>query len=62
VAGVREAAANDYYLLGQGDIFFTPVGGQAYLKDLPTAEMHGCRLGGLVWNCTCHHRNFKLAK
>jgi hypothetical protein len=40
VADVREAAANDYYLLGQGDIFFTPVGGEAYLKDLPKAQMH----------------------
>jgi len=25
---------------GQNDIFFTPEGGQAYLNDLPTAEMH----------------------
>jgi pimeloyl-ACP methyl ester carboxylesterase len=25
---------------GQGDIFFTPEGGEAYLKDLPKAEMH----------------------
>jgi pimeloyl-ACP methyl ester carboxylesterase len=25
---------------GQKDIFFTPAGGEAYLKDLPKAEMH----------------------
>jgi pimeloyl-ACP methyl ester carboxylesterase len=25
---------------GQDDIFFTPEGGEAYLKDLPAAEMH----------------------
>ena len=25
---------------GQNDIFFTPEGGDAYLKDLPNAEMH----------------------
>jgi len=25
---------------GQGDIFFTPAGGEAYLEDLPNAEIH----------------------
>lgn len=25
---------------GQGDVFFTPAGGEAYLRDLPGAEMH----------------------
>jgi pimeloyl-ACP methyl ester carboxylesterase len=25
---------------GQNDIFFTPEGGEAYLKDLPQAEIH----------------------
>jgi pimeloyl-ACP methyl ester carboxylesterase len=25
---------------GQNDIFFTPEGGEAYLRDLPNAEMH----------------------
>jgi hypothetical protein len=25
---------------GQGDIFFTPQGGESYLTDLPDAEMH----------------------
>ena len=25
---------------GQGDIFFTPAGGEAYLNDLPNAEIH----------------------
>ena len=30
---------------GQGDIFFTPAGGEAYLKDLPDAEMHRLSAG-----------------
>jgi pimeloyl-ACP methyl ester carboxylesterase len=30
---------------GQGDIFFTPEGGEAYLKDLPQAEMHRLESG-----------------
>ena len=25
---------------GQGDVFFTPEGGDAYLRDLPNAEIH----------------------
>ena len=28
------------YFWGQDDIFFTREGGEAYLKDLPHAEMH----------------------
>ena len=30
---------------GQGDIFFTPAGGEAYLKDLPGAQMHRLNAG-----------------
>ena len=30
---------------GQGDIFFTPEGGEAYLQDLPEAEMHRLAAG-----------------
>ncbi len=30
---------------GPGDIFFTPEGGEAYLKDLPKAEMHRLSAG-----------------
>jgi pimeloyl-ACP methyl ester carboxylesterase len=30
---------------GQGDIFFTPEGGESYLKDLPDAEMHRLAAG-----------------
>jgi pimeloyl-ACP methyl ester carboxylesterase len=30
---------------GQGDIFFTPAGGEAYLKDLPKAKMHRLSAG-----------------
>jgi pimeloyl-ACP methyl ester carboxylesterase len=25
---------------GQNDVFFTPEGGEAYLRDLPDAELH----------------------
>jgi pimeloyl-ACP methyl ester carboxylesterase len=30
---------------GQGDIFFTPAGGEAYLNDLPNAEIHRLEAG-----------------
>jgi pimeloyl-ACP methyl ester carboxylesterase len=30
---------------GQGDIFFTPAGGDAYLRDLPDAEIHRLNAG-----------------
>ncbi len=30
---------------GQGDIFFTPAGGEVYLKDLPHAEIHRLEAG-----------------
>jgi pimeloyl-ACP methyl ester carboxylesterase len=30
---------------GQGDIFFTPAGGEAYLRDLPKAEIHRLESG-----------------
>ena len=35
----------DWLEWGQGDIFFTPAGGEAYLKDLPEAEMHRLQSG-----------------
>jgi len=30
---------------GQGDLFFTPAGGEAYLADIPNAEMHRLNAG-----------------
>jgi pimeloyl-ACP methyl ester carboxylesterase len=30
---------------GQGDIFFTPEGGEAFLNDLPDAEIHRLNAG-----------------
>jgi pimeloyl-ACP methyl ester carboxylesterase len=30
---------------GQRDLFFTPEGGEAYLRDLPKAELHGLESG-----------------
>ncbi len=39
-AFMRERQPKTLILWGQKDIFFTPEGGEAYLKDLPHAEMH----------------------
>ena len=39
-AFLRERQPETLIFWGQGDIFFTPAGGDAYLADLPTAEMH----------------------
>ena len=35
----REKQPITLILWGQGDIFFTPEGGEAYLRDLPDAEL-----------------------
>jgi hypothetical protein len=40
----RGTASKDDYLLGH-DIFFTREGGEAYLNDLPHAEMHRLAAG-----------------
>jgi pimeloyl-ACP methyl ester carboxylesterase len=37
---LRERQPPTIIFWGQGDIFFTPAGGEAYLKDLPKAEVH----------------------
>ncbi len=39
-AFLRERQPKTLIFWGQRDIFFTPEGGEAYLKDLPDAEMH----------------------
>ena len=39
-AFLRERQPETIIFWGQKDIFFTPEGGDAYLADLPTAEMH----------------------
>ena len=38
-AFLREKQPLTLILWGQGDIFFTPEGGEAYLRDLPEAEL-----------------------
>ncbi len=38
-AFLREKQPPTLILWGQGDIFFTPEGGEAYLRDLPDAEL-----------------------
>jgi pimeloyl-ACP methyl ester carboxylesterase len=42
-AFLRENGPKTIIFGGQSDLFFTPEGGEAYLKDLPNAEIH--RLG-----------------
>jgi pimeloyl-ACP methyl ester carboxylesterase len=37
---LRERHPDTIIFWGQNDIFFTPEGGEAYLRDLPNAEMH----------------------
>jgi pimeloyl-ACP methyl ester carboxylesterase len=39
-AFLRERQPKTLIFWGQSDIFFTPAGGEAYLRDLPKAEMH----------------------
>ncbi len=38
-ASLREGQPLTLIFWGQGDIFFTPAGGEAYLRDLPDAEL-----------------------
>jgi pimeloyl-ACP methyl ester carboxylesterase len=44
-AFLRERRPKTIIFWGQGDIFFTPEGGEAYLNDLPDAEMHRLNSG-----------------
>ena len=38
-SGAPRRQPHTLILWGQGDIFFTPEGGEAYLRDLPDAEL-----------------------
>jgi pimeloyl-ACP methyl ester carboxylesterase len=42
---LKERQPKTIIFWGQGDIFFTPAGGESYLKDLPKAEMHRLESG-----------------
>jgi pimeloyl-ACP methyl ester carboxylesterase len=44
-AFLREQQPKTIIFWGQSDVFFTPQGGEAYLKDLPKAEMHRLEAG-----------------
>jgi pimeloyl-ACP methyl ester carboxylesterase len=44
-AFLREQQPKTLIFWGQHDIFFTPEGGEAYLTDLPNAEMHRLEAG-----------------
>jgi pimeloyl-ACP methyl ester carboxylesterase len=44
-AFLRDAQPRTIIFWGQDDIFFTKEGGEAYLKDLPQAEMHRLKSG-----------------
>ena len=37
---LRERHPDTIIFWGQNDIFFTPEGGEAYLRDLPNAQIH----------------------
>ena len=47
-AFLRERQPKTVIFWGQSDIFFTPEGGEAYLADLPSAEMHRLDAGHFV--------------
>ena len=42
---MRDRQPKTLIFWGQNDIFFTQEGGEAYLKDLPNAEMHRLESG-----------------
>ena len=44
-AFLKEHQPKTIIFWAQGDIFFTPEGGEAYLPDLPKAEMHRLSAG-----------------
>jgi len=44
-AYLRERKPETLIFWGQGDIFFTPAGGEAYLADVPSAEIHRLEAG-----------------
>jgi pimeloyl-ACP methyl ester carboxylesterase len=44
-AFLRRRQPNTIIFWGQDDIFFTPAGGEAYLRDLPRAEIHRLKSG-----------------
>jgi pimeloyl-ACP methyl ester carboxylesterase len=44
-AFLRRRQPNTIIFWGQEDIFFTPAGGEAYLRDLPQAELHRLKSG-----------------
>lgn len=44
-AFLRDNQPKTLIFWGQTDVFFTPEGGDAYLKDLPKAEMHRLKAG-----------------
>lgn len=43
--GLRDNQPRTIIFWGQGDVFFTPAGGEAYLRDLPDAELHRLNAG-----------------
>ena len=42
---LRQRQPKTIIFWGQQDVFFTPEGGEAYLKDLPKAEIHRLNSG-----------------
>lgn len=44
-AFLRDRQPKTLIFWGQGDVFFTPAGGEAYLRELPNAELHRLEAG-----------------
>jgi hypothetical protein len=42
---LRDRQPKTLIFWGQDDVFFTPAGGEAYLRDLPEAELHRLAAG-----------------
>ena len=42
---LRDTQPKTVIFWGQHDVFFTPAGGEAFLKDLPKAELHRLNAG-----------------
>ena len=65
-AFLRERQPETLIFWGQDDIFFTPAGGDAYLADLPAAELHRLQAGHFAVEdhidyIATHIRRFYLA-
>jgi pimeloyl-ACP methyl ester carboxylesterase len=52
---LRDRQPKTLIFWGQDDVFFTPAGGEAYLRDLPSAEMHRLAAGHFAVEDDCEY-------